>query len=86
MEVESGDDPVVFASIEGLGSTITTPSGQQVDLSPDEEREIVKQAASDRIKAGLTMGVDIRRSAINAVGTAIGLALGGAVIGMLLRK
>jgi hypothetical protein len=76
----------VFASIEGLGQAITAPSGQQVDLSPDEEREIVKQAASDRIKAGLTIGTDIRRSAINAVGTAIGLAIGGTLIGMLLRK
>lgn len=76
----------MFASVEGLGQTITAPSGQQVDLSPDEEREIVKQAASDRIKAGLTVGTDIRKSAINAVGTAIGLAVGGVLIGMFLRK
>jgi hypothetical protein len=76
----------VFASIEGLGQAITAPSGQLVDLSPEEEREIVKQAASDRIKAGLMIGTDIRKASIDAVGTAIGMAVGGALIGMFLRK
>ena len=69
----------MFASAEGLGQLlpITAPSGQEVSLTPEEERTVVKEAISDKIRSGLTMGTDIRKSAIGALGNAIGFAVGG---------
>jgi hypothetical protein len=72
----------------GLGELqpVVAPSGQIVELSPGEEREIVKQATSDKIKANLMIGTDVRKALISAVGTALGMAVGGLLISLLLKK
>lgn len=76
----------MFASVESLGqiNEVTAPSGQVVSLTTDEEREIVKQAISDKIKLNLTMPVTITQGVVHAVGTAIGIALGGILTGHVL--
>jgi hypothetical protein len=65
---------------------ITAPSGQQIQLTPEEEAEIVKQAMVDRIHSRLTRGIAIQRSTIEAVGSAIGFAAGGLLAAWLIGK
>ena len=61
------------------------PSGQEVIITPEEEAEFVKQAVGEKIRAGITMGTEIEKSAINAVGNAIGFAIGGFFVGLIIK-
>jgi hypothetical protein len=65
---------------------VTAPSGQEVSLTPEEERDVVKKAISEKIVMNMTLPSDIRRSAISALGTALGLALGGLVVGLVFGR
>ena len=75
-------------SSSGMGQlyTVTAPSGQEIAITPEEEAEIVKQAMSDKIQYGLTREVEIERAVISSAGTALGLAIGGFAVGLLLGR
>lgn len=79
-DVEGSEEAV------NLGDVIRTPSGSEVTLSPLEEREIVKDVLATRIKNNMLLASDVRKSAISALGTAIGLAVGGLLVGYFIRK
>ena len=64
---------------------ITAPSGQQVLLTDEEEREIVKKAMAAKIQQNMLLKTDSVKALIAAVGTAIGLALGGTTIAAIVR-
>lgn len=72
----------------GLGQLyeVKTPSGVTVSLTPEEEREIVKEAIRQRIIYRMNRSQKIEEAAISSIGTAIGLALGGLLIGWLLGR
>jgi hypothetical protein len=68
----------------------TTPSGQEISLTSEEEAKIAKKALAERVMHHINEDhyrkKAITESGISAVGTAIGLAAGGVVIGWILGK
>ena len=73
----------------GLGEdvySLTAPSGQRVSIDRSEEAEIVKSAIEAKIMDEMTMDTEIKKSAISAIGNALGFALGGLLVGWILGK
>jgi hypothetical protein len=66
--------------------SMTTPSGQEVFLTQDEEREIVKDAIRDELYLKLTRGLEIQKASISALGTAAGMTIGGLLVGWLVGR
>lgn len=64
---------------------IRTPSGQSVTLTPEEEREVVKKAIAAKIQQRMLFKTDSLKALIAAIGTAIGLALGGTTVAAILK-
>lgn len=65
---------------------VTTPSGATVWLTPEEEAEAVKGALRDGLTYKLNRKMEIEKAAISSLGTAVGLAIGGFLVGMVIGK
>ena len=67
---------------------LTTPSGGKVIITPEEEAEIAKDALRWKLHAELIAGDKAKETVINAVigaiGTAVGLAIGGLALTKIL--
>ncbi len=81
------------ATLEGLGHlaayTVTTPSGQEVTITPREEEEIARRALQEQLHAKLMAPHRLKQvateSAIGAAGNAIGIMIGGLFLAAVLR-
>lgn len=65
---------------------IEAPSGQLITLTPEEEADIVRSAVSERIRSRMNMDIEVRSSAISAIGNAVGFAVGGFLVGLILKQ
>lgn len=74
--------------MQGLGQLyeIEAPSGQTVQLTPEEEAEIIKRAIEERLVYKVNRSYEIERATISAIGNAIGYALGGLLAGLIIGK
>ena len=82
------------ATLEGLGYlasySVTTPSGMQVTISPEEEEQIARRALQDQLHAKLMAPHRLKQvateSAIGAAGNAIGIMIGGLFLAVVMRS
>ena len=63
---------------------IEAPSGQLVSISEEQEADYVRKAVADKIRASMMWKTKIAESAVGAMGTAMGLTMGGLLIGFIL--
>jgi hypothetical protein len=62
-----------------------TPSGGQVTITAEEEAEAIREAITANLVYKMTRWMEIEKAMIGAVGNAIGFAIGGFLIGMLIK-
>ena len=65
---------------------LKAPSGQMVTVTPDEERDIIKEAIREKILYKVNRPMHVEQAAINAIGFAIGVAVGGLLVSLFSRK
>ena len=65
---------------------VTTPSGGTVWLTPEEETEAVKDALQDGLAYKINRKMEVEKAVISSVGTAMGLAIGGFFVGLLIDR
>lgn len=65
---------------------VKTPSGATVWLTPEEEVDAVKEALQEGLTYKINRNVEIEKAAISSLGTAVGLAVGGFLVGLLIGK
>jgi len=79
------------ATVQNLGGMLgayelTTPSGRQVRITPEQEEAIAMAALEERLMMKLNEGERLKSAAINATISAIGNAAGFAIGGYLLGR
>tara|TARA_Y100000034_G_C6676031_1_gene296997 strand:- start:385 stop:624 length:240 start_codon:yes stop_codon:yes gene_type:complete len=65
---------------------IKAPSGQLVSISEEQEADYVREAVADKIRASIMWKTTIAQSAIDAMGNAMGFAIGGLLVGFVLGR
>jgi hypothetical protein len=68
----------------GAGIVIRAPSGQEITLDEKEEQVAIKKAIEERIILKTNRDIATVQSMITGVGSAIGLAVGGALAALLI--
>jgi len=63
---------------------MTTPTGEQVALTQEEEKDIAKEALRDKLKLQMTEGYRMKDTVINSVLNAAGYAVGLGIAGLAL--
>ena len=77
---------IVEETPEGRLYEVTTPSGAKVWLTPEEEADAVKDALQEGLTYRLNRRIEIEKAAISSIGTAVGLSVGGFLVGMIIGK
>ncbi len=77
---------IVEETPEGRLYEVQTPSGSTVWLTPEEEAEAVKDALQEGLTYQMNRKVEIEKAAISSLGTAVGLAVGGFLVGIIIGK
>ena len=77
---------IVEETPEGRLYEVTTPSGAKVWLTPEEEADAVKDALQEGLTYQMNRRIEIEKAAISSIGTAVGLAVGGFLVGMIIGK
>lgn len=68
------------------GISITAPSGNVYQLTPEEERAFAKRALEERMVYRMTRTTEVQKAIIGALGLAIGAFLASLALGKLKVK
>lgn len=64
--------------------SLMIPSGEMVTLTPEEEVEVAKEVIRQKVMSSHLRGTRIEGAAIEATGTAVGMAAGAILMGLIL--
>ena len=83
---QEGEIEIVEGDPGGHLYEVTTPAGNRIWLTPEEEAQAVKEALTEGVIYKINRTTEIEKAAISSIGTAVGLAVGGFFVGWLLGR
>ena len=86
-------EPVVVTTPEGVEEIVylpmyevETPSGVRVSITAEEEADAIREAITQNLVSKMTRYSKIEDAVIGAVGNALGFAIGGFLVGLILKE
>lgn len=91
VKVNPGKDDVTLVEDQGVPVVHLdrykrlAPSGEEITITAQEEADAIREAITANLVYKMTRWMEIEKAIIGAVGNAIGFAVGGFLIGMLIK-